>query len=54
MLVERTLGLAFLADAHAPGFLLTAAAMQAGVITALAAALTTTGTRGLTALWRTG
>ncbi|MEV5479726.1 MULTISPECIES: hypothetical protein [Streptomyces] len=54
VLVERTLGLAFLADAHAPGFLVTAAAVQAGVITALAAALTTTGTRGLTARWRTG
>ncbi|MFD9205105.1 hypothetical protein ACFVZM_02355 [Streptomyces sioyaensis] len=54
VLVERTLGLAFLADAQAPGFLLTAGAVQAGVIAALAAALTTTGTRGLTARWRTG
>ncbi|SOE13606.1 hypothetical protein SAMN06272775_4585 [Streptomyces sp. 2323.1] len=49
MLVERTLSLAFLADAHAPGFLLTVTAVQAGVIAALAAALTAIGSRGLTA-----
>ncbi|MEU7430993.1 hypothetical protein AB0B07_09060 [Streptomyces sioyaensis] len=53
VLVERTLSLAFLADANAPGFLLTATTVQAGVIAALAAALTLTGTRSLTARCRT-
>ncbi|WP_329151106.1 hypothetical protein OIU91_27985 [Streptomyces sp. NBC_01456] len=54
VLVERTLSLAFLAQDHAPGSLITAATVQAGVLAALAAALTTTGTRSLTARFKAG
>ncbi|MGX1853619.1 hypothetical protein [Streptomyces sp. NPDC055299] len=54
VLVERTLSLAFLARTGAPGLLLTAATVQAGVLAVLAAALTTTGARGLTARRGTG
>ncbi|MFF8790113.1 hypothetical protein [Streptomyces sp. NPDC015125] len=54
VLVERTLTLASLVQAHAPGPLIAASTVQAGAVTVLAAALTTTGTRSMTARFRTG
>ncbi|MFI1156565.1 hypothetical protein [Streptomyces sioyaensis] len=54
VLVERTLTLAFVAQAHVPGSLIVASAVQAGLTALLTAALTATGTRSLTARFRTG
>ncbi|MFE2226129.1 hypothetical protein [Streptomyces kronopolitis] len=53
-LVERTLSLSFLAEADAPGAVVTAAGVQAAVLAALAVALAATGARGLTARRATG
>ncbi|MER0481013.1 hypothetical protein ABR737_22200 [Streptomyces sp. Edi2] len=53
ILVQRTLILAFQVQDHTPGSLLTASAVQAGIIALLAAALTATGTRSLTGRFRT-
>ncbi|MGD3112780.1 hypothetical protein [Streptomyces sp. YGL11-2] len=54
ILVERTLTLALVLQAHAPGSLNAASTVQAAIIALLAAALTTTGTRSLTTRFRTG
>ncbi|MFI9046140.1 hypothetical protein [Streptomyces sp. NPDC053427] len=54
VLVERTLTLAFAVQAHAPGSLIAATTVQVGIIALLTVALTTTGTRSLTARFRTG
>ncbi|MGW3014101.1 hypothetical protein ACWC9R_35510 [Streptomyces sp. NPDC001219] len=54
VLIEQTLTLTFALQAHAPGSLITAATVQAGIIAVLAAALATTGTRRLTARFKTG
>ncbi|WP_328549026.1 hypothetical protein OG301_36990 [Streptomyces platensis] len=54
VLVEQTLTLTFVFQAHAPGSLIAVTTVQAGTIALLAAALTTTGTRSLTARLRTG
>lgn len=53
ILVQRTLTLAFQAQDHTPSPLITASAVQAGIIALLTTALTTTGTRSLKARFRT-
>ncbi|MFG2830806.1 hypothetical protein ACGFWI_25595 [Streptomyces sp. NPDC048434] len=53
VLVQRTLTLTFLVQAHAPGALVPASAVQVGVIALLAATLSATGTRSLTARFGT-
>ncbi|MFI2188131.1 hypothetical protein [Streptomyces sioyaensis] len=54
VLVERTLTLAIMVEAHSPGSLIAASSVQTGIIALLATALTATGARSLTARFRTG
>ncbi|MGW9433169.1 hypothetical protein ACWHA1_35250 [Streptomyces decoyicus] len=53
VLLEQTLTLTFVLQAHAPASLIAASTVQAGIISVLTAALATTGTRSLTARIRT-